>query len=169
MDLRPLSHPLTALLIAAVIPVAACKKKEEPAPQGNQPGMPGIQINTGPGTGVMAAPESDVTRYSDEGPEIGTTTVRRVAVARKAADQGAEIITRIGPGTAINKKARKGPYYLVEYPAAPNQMRLAWILQDDVNGAPTAAVTPTVTVAPPATSTAAPPGGRPPLIRIPKK
>ena len=170
MDPRSLSRPLIALLVAT-IPLAACKKKEEPAPSGQQGGPGGIQINTGPGTGLMPAPASDVQRYSDEGPEIGTTTVRRVSLARKAADQGSEIIHRIGPGTAINKKARKGPFFLVEFPFTDGQMRLGWILQEDVLGAPVPTTTATVSVAapPPASTTTAPPGGRPPAIRLPKK
>lgn len=172
MDPRSLTRPLAALLVAT-IPLVACKKKEEePAPSGQQ-GGPGIQINTGPGTGLMPAPASDVQRYSDEGPEIGTTTVRRVALARKAADQGSEIIHRIGTGTAINKKARKGPFYLVEFPFTDGQMRLGWILQEDVLGAPVPTTTATATVSvaapPPASTTAAPPGGRPPAIRLPVK
>jgi hypothetical protein len=175
MDPRTLVRPLGALLVATVIPLAACKKKEEEPAQSGQPGAPGIQINTGPGTGLMAAPESDVQRYSDEGPEIGTTTVRRVAIARKAADQGSEILHRIGPGTAVNKKARKGPYYLVEFPFAPGQLRLGWILQEDANNTtPPSSVAPTASQ-PAATATvtasavpSATTGGRPPLIRLKK-
>jgi hypothetical protein len=169
---RNLSRPVAALLVAVLIPLAACKKKEEePAPAGN-PNGPGIQINTGPGTGLMAAPESGVQRYSDEGPEIGTITVRRVAIARKAADQGSEIITRIGTGTAINKKARKGPFFLVEFPDASG-MRLGWILQEDATG--TAPVATTTTTTPPPATTPAPTttattttGGRP-ILRLPPK
>lgn len=174
MALHILVRPLAASLVAVLIPLTACcKKKEEAAAQSSQPGGSGLQINTGPGTGLMPAPSSDVVRYSDEGPEIGTTPVRRVAIARKAADQGSEIIHRIGAGTMVNKKARKGPFYLVEFPFTDGQMRLGWILQEDVLGAPTPTTTTTTTVsaktsAPPAASSALP-VGRPPAIRLPKK
>lgn len=162
---------LAAILVAALVPLAACKKKEEQPAQNGQPGAPGIQINAGPGSGVMAAPGSTVERYSDEGPEIGTTTIKRPSIARKSADQASEIIGRIGVGTAVNKKARKGPYYLIEFPSAPGQMSLGWVVQDDILGStvPVPTPTPTVTVPPPATTTVAPTNGRPPLLRLPSK
>lgn len=167
MVIRPLTRPLLAALLALVVPLVACnKKKEQPAQNNGQPGLPGVQINTGPGTGFMAAPESDVARYPDEGPEAGTVVTKKVVIARKAADQGSEILTRMGPGTAINKRARKGPYYLVEFPAAPGQMRLGWVLQDDIN-TPAPVATPTVTTAPPATTTAPAVNGRPRPIVLP--
>lgn len=154
------------LLMAAMIPLSACKKKEEAAPQNNQPGTPGLQINAGPGSGVMAAPSSTVERYSDEGPEIGTTTIRQQSIARKSADQASEIVGRIGIGTAVNKKARKGPYYLIEFPSAPGQMSLGWIPQSDVAGAPVPVATPTTTTtAPPTTA----PNGRPAVLKLPSR
>jgi hypothetical protein len=161
------------LLSAAAVAVlcAGCSKKEDAAAQQNQNPVGGsITVNQGPG-GVTAKPdESGVTRYSDEGPELGTSLTRRVTIVRKAADQGAEILSRLGPSTAVNKKARHSAYYLVDYPTGqPGEMKPGWILQEDINQpvAPVVTAHPTTvaTVAPVAT-TAAPVGGRPPPIRI---
>lgn len=164
---RSLTRPLGAVVLALLVPLAACKKEEKTA-QSNQPGISGVQINTGPGSGYMAAPESDVTRYSDEGPEIGTVVTRRQSIVRKSADQASEILSRLGPGAAVNKKARHGPYYLVEFPFAPGQMRLGWLLQEDLN-APNPVATVTATTTATVTATATTVNGRPPPLKLPKR
>jgi hypothetical protein len=150
---------LTAVVLLMTLG-AGCKKEEKttPAPQGETPTMGGIQINQGPG-GTTPDATNVVTRYSDEGPEIGTVTLRRSATARKAADQTSEAISHPGQGTLVTKKARHGGYYLVEVPVSATETKLGWIGQDDVN-MPAPAVTTVTTV------TTATPGGRPPPVKI---
>jgi hypothetical protein len=160
-----------ALLLLAL--QAGCKKTETTTTQGETPNIGGIQVNQGPG-GAVTTDAAGVTRYNDEGPEIGTVTLRRSATARKAADQTSDIVARPGQGSAVNKKARHGGYYLVEVPTGPNEMKLGWIEQNDVHS-PAPPVTTTVATAT-ATTTATTTvttavGGRPAPIRInlPKK
>lgn len=164
------SHALFVAAALIMTVASGCSKKEDPAAGGAQPANT-LNIGVSQGGGAMAAPESDVTRYPDEGPEIGTVLLKTASIARRSADQSSEILSRLGPGTAVNKKARKGPYYLVEFPFAPGQMRLGWIEQNDVNAPAPVATTTTTNTAPivvrptaTASATTTAPGGRPPIV-----
>jgi hypothetical protein len=164
----------THVLVAAVLcaAVVGCKKKEETTSGGS----PGSTVNVGVQGGQVATrEESGITRYSDEGPESGTVFVKKPIIIRAKADNESAIVGRAGPGTAVNKKARHGAFYLVDFPSGPGQMTPGWLDQDEVTGTPVVAHTTVTTTTtppptPPAATTPAPPGGRPPgPIKIQKK
>lgn len=164
------------LSVMASMSVMGCGKKEE-APAAPAPAQ--TTIVTANGVQVQIREESGVNRYSDEGPEIGTVRTNRTVELRKSADNTSPVVGNIGPGVMVNKKARRGAFFLVDFPAAGGGMTPGWLDQHEVTGGalPIATtVPPVVTTAPPVvttappvvTTTAAPPGGRPP-IRIPGK
>ena len=145
---------ILALLLAAAIGPAGCKK-DDPAQTTAPPGNTnvGITVQGQPGP-AQTHEESGVTRYSDEGPEIGTVLTQRPTTVHKAADQSTDVLSRLGPGTAVNKKARHGPYFLVDYPTGtPGELKPGWVLQNDVTGNSL----PTVHTPPPAITTGQPP------------
>lgn len=157
--------------LAAVIAATAvgCSKKDSAAPDGSSP--PGSTTNVTVNGTTATREEEGVTRYGDEGPESGTVLTKRAVTLHKSADQGSDVVGRVGPGTGVNKKARHGAYYLVDWPT-PTGMKPGWLLQDDINGTPnvipTVTTPPTTTVPPPATppGVGGAPGGRPPQVKI---
>lgn len=148
----------TAIVLLTGLALAGCGKKESEATQPAAPATTTITVN---GAQVAVREEEGLTRYSDEGPESGTVFVSGDAVIRKGADMGSATIGRVGRGTGVNKKARRGPFYLVDYPVASGGMKPGWILQSDVTGQAPTVVT---TVVPPVVTTAPPVGQRPPKI-----
>lgn len=161
----------------ALVLASGCKKSSDAATgaggSGSQTTINVTGLNGQPATATV---QDGLTRYSDEGPEIGTVFTKGGGVVRSAADQTSTILARLGPNVGVNKKARRGPYFLVDYPVGPGQLKPGWIDQAEVTGTPVVATTTTTlppintvappinTVAPPATTTA----GHPP-IRIPVK
>jgi hypothetical protein len=163
------------------------KDKEEEAAPVAAPAQ--TTIVTTNGAQVQVREESGVSRYSDEGPEIGTVRTTRTVELRKSADNTSPVIGTIGSGVMVNKKARRGAFYLVDFPSTGG-MTPGWLDQNEVTGGPlpvatvtttvTTTAAPPATTAPPAATTTAPPaitvpatattppGGRPP-IRIPGK
>ncbi len=161
------------LSVISSMSLVGCGKKEE-APAAPAPAQ--TTIVTANGVQVQVREESGVNRYSDEGPEIGTVRTNRTVELRKSADNTSPVIGNIGPGVMVNKKARRGAFFLVDFPATGGGMTPGWLDQHEVTGGAlpivttaTTTVPPVVTTAPPVvTTTVAPPGGRPP-IRIPGK
>ena len=149
-------------MLLSGLALAGCGKKESAPTQPAAPATTTITVN---GAQVAVREEEGISRYSDEGPESGTVIVSSDAVVRKGADMGSPTLGRVGRGTGVNKKARRGPFYLVDYPVAGGAMKPGWILQTDVSGQAPPVVT---TVAPPVVTTAAPTtppaGQRPPKI-----
>lgn len=151
--------------------VSACKKEEPPPPAA--PAQ--TTIVTANGVQVQVREEAGVSRYSDEGPEVGTVRTNRSLELRKSADNTSPIVGRVGPNIMVNKKARRGAFFLVDFPGGTGMIP-GWLDQNEVSGGAVPVVTTTVappvtTVAPPVTpppTTTVPPGGRPP-IRIPGK
>ena len=155
---------VSTLVLAAT--VVGCKKKEDPAtgaaPDSNG-APPTVQVQGGQ---VSTREEDGLTRYSDEGPESGTVFTKHGVPLRTAADGVSTVLKQLGPGTGVNKKARHGAYYLVDFPTGnPGEMKPGWLLQTDVSGGPVA-VHPPTTVPP---VVAPPPGGGPPKIVVPGK
>lgn len=165
---------LSVLVSASLV---GCGKKEE-APAAPAPAQ--TTIVTANGVQVQVREESGISRYSDEGPETGTVKTNRPLELRKSADNTSAVVGKVGAGIMVNKKARRGAFYLVDFPATGGGMTPGWLDQHEVTGgalpvvttttAPPATTTvpPAVTTAPPVVTTAVPPGGRPP-IRIPGK
>ena len=151
-----------APLVLSLVALAGCGKNESAPTQAAAPTTTTITVN---GAQVAVREEEGLLRYSDEGPESGTVMTSTDANVRKGADMASPSIGRIGRGTGVNKKARRGPFYLVDYPSAGGAMKPGWILQSDVSGQVPAVVT---TIVPPTTTTvpvvAPPPGARPPKI-----
>lgn len=168
----------TGLSMIAGLMLVGCGKKEE-APAAPAPAQ--TTIVTANGVQVQVREESGVSRYSDEGPEIGTVRTNRSLELRKSADNTSPVVGNVGAGVMVNKKARRGAFFLVDFPAAGGGMTPGWLDQHEVTGGAlpivttttvppaTTTVPPVVTTAPPvAATTTTPPGGRPP-IRIPGK
>lgn len=167
-------HSRLALAIAALAPlfvlVPGCGKKDE-TPTGTAPSAATTNITVNGGT-VAVREEEGISRYSDEGPESGTVFTTKDVVILKAAEGGGAVLSRLGRGTGVNKKARRGPYYLVDFPTTGG-MKPGWVAQSDVTTQAPQVVTTVTTTAPPATTTTAPPatttGVRPPPIKIKPK
>lgn len=136
--------PALAIVALVVVPVSltGCGKKEQPQQAPAGPATTTITVNGGT---VAVREEEGVQRYSDEGPESGTVYLVHDAILRKGADQSSDIISRLGRGTGVNKKARRGAYYLVDFPSA-GAMKPGWLPQSDVNSQPAVVTTTTPTV-----------------------
>lgn len=156
----------TTLVALSLLSAAACSKSSS-SPTGSSPAS--ATTNVSVNGSVATREEEGVTRYGDEGPESGTVVTRKQLSIHKSADQGSDVLGRLGPGTGVNKKARHGAYYLIEWPSAQG-MKPGWVLQDEITGGPVVpTVVPPTVVAPPTTppvGAAGAPGGRPPPIKI---
>ena len=159
-------HVLIVSSLALAVMIVGCKKKDEPA-TGSAPdtngASPTVQVQGGQ---VSTREEDGLTRYGDEGPESGTVFTKHGVTLRTAADGISTVLKQLGPGTGVNKKARHGAYFLVDFPTGnPGEMKPGWLLQTDVSGGPVAVhPTTTVTVPPPSV-----PPGSPPKIVVPGK
>lgn len=125
-----LTLPLFALLTAALVLEAGCRKKRAadddektataaPAPPPPPPPPPPT---------ATAAPKNEVARYPDEVP-MGTVTVEllRDFTVHQAADLSSPTLTHVGRGVMINVKATHSNWMLIEYPSAVATMSPGWI------------------------------------------
>lgn len=132
----------TCLVALAAATGCSLLKKEE----AKQEAAPAATDTAAPAPAEPAANAADATRYPDEIAESGTIATKRLSVVRKSADQTSEILARLNAGTAVNRKARRGAYYLIEFPSGnPVTMKPGWVVQDDLNTIVQAAATTTAT------------------------
>jgi 3-oxoacyl-ACP reductase-like protein len=124
---------LTAILLAALVLVAGCKKKHSDddddkaattataAPAPPPPPAPPATASAAPGPGAVA-------HYPDEVP-LGTVTVEVLQdfAVHQAADLTSPILTHIGHGELINLKATHSNWMLLEYPSGVGQMSPGWV------------------------------------------
>lgn len=146
---------LAGALLATAVLIAGCKKKDDSGSAGETTGGadPGAIAPAGQASGE----QNGVMRYTDEAPESGTVATRSSAKVRKAADDSSDLLTTLGPGTNVDRKARKGTYSLVMWPSGVGQLSPGWVATSSLTeGArPVATTTTTTTTTAAATASAA--------------
>lgn len=116
------------LVIAAGLFVAACGRSEDanstntPAQQASPPAA-----ETPPPAASAAAATPEVANYPTQVVQSGTLKITQQVKVHQAADPDSTMLTRLGPGTVVEKKASYGDWMLVHWPSGVGQTSPGWV------------------------------------------
>ncbi len=111
----------------------ACKKDEAPEPAVTVAPAPAPEP---PKVEEPKAEEKkdEVKRYDDEKEEKGTVKVGIFEMKiYQEADTSSTVLAKVGKGTLVNRKARRGSFLLIEYPSAPGELSPGWAETRHIN------------------------------------
>jgi hypothetical protein len=72
-------------------------------------------------------PSSDVASYPEQVTQSGTVKLSQHIKVHQAADANSTLVTRLGPGTVVEKKASYGDWVLVNWPSGVGQLSPGWV------------------------------------------
>jgi hypothetical protein len=114
-----------SIVALAVVVGASCKRGEETTPTTDAPQA------TSAAAEVPAAPTADpnaVASYPNMVAQGGTVTTSQAIKVHQAADPNSTVLTRLGPGTAVERKGSVGEWMLINWPSGVGQLSPGWVL-----------------------------------------
>lgn len=113
------------LMVTLGLFAAGCQRSEETnaAADAQAPTAPTAEAPTVP---ASAAPSSDVASYPEQVTQSGTVKLAQYIKVHQAADPNSTLLTRLGPGTVVEKKASYGDWMLINWPSGVGQLSPGW-------------------------------------------
>ncbi len=118
-----------APVLMAVLIAAGCGRSEDvnssstPAQQASPP-APTPEAPTLP---AKTSPGADVASYPQQLTQSGTVKLTQPIKVYQAADASSTLVTRLGVGTVLEKKASYGDWLLVNWPSGVGEVSPGWV------------------------------------------
>jgi hypothetical protein len=107
---------------------AGCPRSEDQNSSSSEAQQAPPPAPTGPTIAVSAAaPSSDVVSYPEQVTQSGTVKLAQQVKVHQAADTTSTMLTRLGPGTVVEKKASYGEWLLVNWPSGVGETSPGWV------------------------------------------
>jgi hypothetical protein len=115
-----------SIVALAVVVGASCKRGEETTPTTDA-----TQATSAAVVAPAPAPTADpnaVASYPNMVAQGGTVTTSQAIKVHQAADPNSTVLTRLGPGTAVERKGSVGEWMLINWPSGVGQLSPGWVL-----------------------------------------
>jgi hypothetical protein len=115
-----------SILALTVVVGASCKRGEETTPTSDAPQATSAAAEV-PAPAPSAA-QAAVASYPNMIQQGGTVTLTQALKVHQAADPNSPVLTRLGPGTAVERKGSVGEWMLINWPSGVGQLSPGWVL-----------------------------------------
>lgn len=104
---------------------AGCNRSEDTSSAADAQAPPAATAEA-PTVPASAAPSSEVASYPEQVTQSGTVKLTQYLKVHQAADPNSTLLTRLGPGTVVEKKASYGDWMLINWPSGVGQLSPGW-------------------------------------------